>query len=42
MYLRTGKTNLFSLFHVENGKIQSMLWFYVSFKVEMHVICVKN
>ena len=25
MYLRTGKTNIFSVFHVENGKIQSML-----------------
>ena len=33
MYLRTGKTNIFSVFHVENGKIQSMLWFYVSFNV---------
>ena len=42
MYLRTGKTDIFSVFHVENGKIQSMFWFYVSFKVEMHVICVKN
>ena len=42
MYLRTGKTNLFSLFHVENGKIQSMLWFYVTFNVEIRVIWVKN
>ena len=42
MCLRTGKTNIFSVFHVENGKIQSMFWFYVSFKVEMHVIWVKN
>ena len=42
MYLRTGQTNTFSVFHVENGKIQSMFWLYVSFKVEMHVIWVKN
>ena len=42
MYLRTGKTNKFSVFHVENGKIQSMLWFYVSFNVEIRVIWVKN
>ena len=42
MYLRTGKTNIFSVFHVEKGKIQSMFWFYVSFKVELHVIWVKN
>ena len=42
MYLRTGQTNIFSVFHVENGKIQSMFWLYVSFKVEMHVIWVKN
>ena len=24
MYFRAGKTNIFSVFHVENGKIQSM------------------
>ena len=36
------KTNIFSVFHVENGKIQSMLWFYVCFKAEIHVIWVKN
>ena len=42
MYFRAGKTNIFSVFHVENGKIQSMLWFYVCFKVEIHVIWVKN
>ena len=41
MYLRTGKTNIFSVFHVENGKFQSMLC-YVSFNVEMRVIWVKN
>ena len=35
MYLRAGKTNKFSVFHVENGKIQSMLWFYVCFNVEI-------
>ena len=42
MYLRTGKTNIFSVFHVENVKIQSMFWFYLSFNVEMRVILVKN
>ena len=42
MYFRAGKTNIFSIFHVESGKIQSMLWFYVCFKVEIHVIWVKN
>ena len=42
MYLRTGKTNIFSVFHVENGKIQSMLGIYVSFNIEIRVICVKN
>ena len=26
MYLKAGKTKKFSVFHVENGKIQSMLW----------------
>ena len=40
--LQSWKTNIFSVFHVENGKIQSMLWFYVCFNVEMHVIWVKN
>ena len=33
MYLRVGKTDIFSVFDVENGKIQSMLWFYVGFNV---------
>ena len=43
MYLRAGKTkNPNSVFHVENGKIQSMLWFYVCFNVEIRVIWVKN
>ena len=42
MYLRAGKTNKFSVFHVENGKIQSMLWFYLCFNVEIRVIWVKN
>ena len=42
MYLRTGKTNIFSVFHVENGKIQSMLGIYVSFNIEIRVIWVKN
>ena len=41
MYLRAGKTNKFSVFQ-ENGKIQSMLWFYVCFNVEIRVIWVKN
>ena len=35
MHFRAGKTNRFSVFHVENGKIQSMLWFYVCFNVEI-------
>ena len=35
MYLRAGKTNKFSVFNVKNGKIQSMLWFYVCFNVEI-------
>ena len=38
MHFRAGKTNIFSVFHVENGKIQSMLWFYVYFNVEIRVI----
>ena len=42
MYLRSGKTNIFSVFHVENGKNQSMLLFYLSFNVEMRGIWVKN
>ena len=42
MYLRAGKTKKFSVFHVENGKIQSMLWFYVCFNVEIRVIWVKT
>ena len=42
MYLRAGKTNKFSVFHVENGKIQSMLWFYVCFNVEIRVIWLKT
>ena len=42
MYLRAGKTKKCSVFHVENGKIQSMLWFYVCFNVEIRVIWVKN
>ena len=29
MYLRAGKTKNVSVFHVEKGKIQSILWFYV-------------
>ena len=28
MYFRPGKTNTFSVYDVENRKIQSMLWFY--------------
>ena len=42
IYFTAGKTNIFSGFHVENGKSQSMLWFYVCFNVELHVIWVKN
>ena len=42
IYFRAGKTNIFSVFHVENSKIQSMLWFYVCFTVEMRVIWVKT
>ena len=38
MYFRAGKTNKFSVFHVENGEIQSMLWLLY----EIHVIWVKN
>ena len=42
MHFRAGKTNIFSVFHVENGKFQSMLWFYECFIVEIRVIWVKN
>ena len=43
MHFRAGKTNRFSVFHVENnGKIQSILWFYVCFNVEIRVICLKT
>ena len=42
MYFRARKTNTFSVFHVENGKIQSMLWFYVCFNVEIRAIWVKD
>ena len=42
MYFRAGKTNTFPVFQVENGKIQSMLQFYVCFNVEMRLIWVKN
>ena len=42
MYFRAGKTNKFSVFHVENGKLQSVLWLSVCFHVEIRVICVKN
>ena len=38
MHFRAGKTNIFSVFDVENGKIQSMLWLYVCFNVEIRVI----
>ena len=42
LFFRAGKTNTFPVFHVENGKIQSMLWFYVCFNVEIRLIWVKN
>ena len=42
IYLRAGTPNIFSVFHVENSKNQSMLWFYVCFNVEIRVIWVKN
>ena len=42
MYFRAEKTNIFSVFHVENSKIHSMLWFYVCFNVEIRVIWVKK
>ena len=42
MHFTAGKTNMFSVFHLENGQIQSMFWFYVCFNVEIRVIWVKN
>ena len=42
MHFRAGKTNRFSVFHVGNGKIQSMFWFYVCFNIEIRVIWFKN
>ena len=42
IYLRVGKTNKFSVFHLENGKIQLMLWSYVCFNVQIRVIWAKN
>ena len=42
MHFRAGKTNLFSVFHVENSKIQPILWLYVCFNVEICVTYVKN
>ena len=42
MYFRAGKTNIFSVFHVEDSKIQSMLWFYGCFHVKIRVVWVKN
>ena len=42
MHFIAGKTNIFSVFQVENGKFQSMLWFYECFIVEIRVIWVKN
>ena len=42
MHFRAGKTNRLSVFHVENGKIQSTFWIYVCFNVEIRVIWVKN
>ena len=42
MYLRAGKTDIFTVFHVENGKIQLLLWFHVCFNVEIRVIWAKN
>ena len=42
MHFRAGKTNRFSVFHVENVKIQSTFWIYVCFNVEIRVIWVKN
>ena len=42
MHFRVGKINIFLVFQVENCKIQSMLWFYECFNVEIRVIWVKN
>ena len=42
MFFRAAETNNLSVFHVENGKIQSVLWFSVCFHVEIREICVKN
>ena len=40
MYFRAGKTNKFSVFHVENGEIQS-LWLYVCFNsVNVMALCI--
>ena len=38
MYLRAGKTNKFSVSHEENRQVQSMLWCYMCFNVEIRVI----
>ena len=42
MFFKFGKTNKFSIFHLENGDIQSVLLFSVCFHVEKPVISVKN
>ena len=42
LFFTAGKSNTFSVFQVESGKIQSMLWFYVCFNVEIRLIWVKN
>ena len=42
MYFRPGKTNTFLVFHVENGKTWSMLWFYGCLNVEIHVILAQK
>ena len=42
MSFRAGENNNFSVFQVENGKIQSVLWFSVCFHVEIRVICLNN
>ena len=41
IHFRAGKTNIFSVFHVEDSKIQSMLLFYGGFNVEICVTYVK-
>ena len=38
MFFEAGKTNKYSVFYVENGKIQSMLMFSVCFRVELRVV----